>query len=228
MKKKFLTQKDTARLLDVSPATIQRWMQQGKIPFKIIHDKIFFNKKEIEDWAKEHDFNLQSVPQETTNYGKAPFYLYKALERGGIYHHIQGNDVASVLENALGKLDFIKSADKEMLLEELLRREELASTAIGKGVAIPHPRRRIDLGLKKAHVPLFFPEHPLAYNALDGRDVFALFMLFTTTTQEHLKLLSKISFALNDSVIRKILQEKDKNSSLIETIRALENAPSNT
>ena len=223
MKKKYLTEKNTAKLLDVSPVTIQRWRQQGKIPFKIIKDKIYFNKKEIMDWAKEHDFSLQAAEQDNTK-NKDNFYLYKAIKNGGIYYNIQGNDVYSILENAIKKLDFIKPDDSAMLLDELLKREELASTGIGKGVAIPHPRTRLDLNLKEAHVPVFFPENPVEYNALDGQKVFALFMLFTTTTKEHLKLLSKISFVLGNSDLITILQNKNKNDDFIEKIRAIENA----
>ena len=223
MKKKFLTEKDTAKLLDVSPVTIERWKQQGKIPFKTIKDKIYFNKKEILDWAKEHDFTIPDMQTDQPASTESRFSLHKAVERGGIYDNVKGNDVYSVLENSIKKLPFFNSNQAQILLDELLKREEMASTAIGKGVAIPHPRTRLDLGLKEAHIALFFLQNPVDYHALDGKQVFVLFLLLTTNTKEHLKLLSKISHMLNDPAILSALQNKNKNQKLIEKIKNLEN-----
>ncbi|MCA9732156.1 MAG: PTS sugar transporter subunit IIA [Deferribacteres bacterium] len=222
MRKKLYTEKQIAKLLGVSPITVQRWEHQGKIPYKIIKNKVFFDKDEITKWAQEHEFNIEKATEVQSNVPNKNAYLGNAMERGGIYHAVPGEDVYSVLKNSLNVLPFLEGADKTLLLNELLNREELASTGIGHGIAIPHTRNRIDLNLSQAYVPILFTEKPISYNAIDNVPVFVLFMMFTTTTQEHLKLLSKISFVLQNHEVQTLLQEANVGDELLETIRLVE------
>ncbi|KAA3618190.1 MAG: helix-turn-helix domain-containing protein [Calditrichaeota bacterium] len=222
MKKKLYTENEIAELLGISPITVQRWEHQGKIPFKTRNNKIYFNKNDILLWAKEHDIHVQGELMADTQPRKNPCFLSDAIERGGIYYNVAGNDVYSILKNALLELTFLKKADRGMLLNELLNREELASTGIGNGVAIPHTRNRLNLNLDGAHLPVLFTAKPVEYNAIDGVPVFALFMMFSTTTKEHLKLLSKISYVLQIQEILPELQKRNDDNLLIEKIRKIE------
>lgn len=219
--KKYLSEDEIAKIIDISPITLQRWKYQGKIPFKMIKQKTYFKKSEIIEWAKEHDFAIQLNPDKKSRISKDEHFLSEAIQSGGIYYNIAGANVYSVLDNALKKIDFLDHMQHDVVLNELINREELASTGIGKGIALPHSRSRIDHNLTKSHVAVFFLEQDIDYNALDDKPVFVLFMLFSASTKEHLKLLSRISFALKNSGILSILNEKNKNNNLIETIRKI-------
>ena len=60
------------------------------------------------------------------------------------------------------------------ILEELSKREELGSTGVGDGVAIPHARfPEID----KAFGMLFLLRQPIDFNALDGKPIDVVFLL---------------------------------------------------
>lgn len=222
MRKRLYTEKQIAELLGVSPITVQRWEHQGKIPYKTIKNRVRFDRDEIVKWAREHDFNIAKSATEEPNPGAQNTYLCQAIERGGIYYDVPGTDVYSVLKSSLSELSFLKNVDRKMLLNELLNREELASTGIGHGVAIPHTRNRIDLKLQEAHLPVVFTQNPIPYNAIDDIPVFVLFMMFTTTTKEHLKLLSKISFVLQNQDVQSLLKSKKNSDTLLEKIRLIE------
>ncbi len=224
MKKRLYTENEIAELLGVSPITVQRWEHQGKIPYKTINNAACFNRTEIVKWAKEHDFPIQHSRTESRQLIVNQNFLSRAITRGGIYYHMPGSDVYSILKNSLNCLLFLKNVDKTVLLDELLNREELASTGIGKGIAIPHSRNRLDLNLPEAHLPLIFPEEPVAYKSIDKIPVFALFMIFSTTTKEHLKILSKISFLLQNQMIIELLQQRKPADVLLENIRTIESA----
>jgi PTS system nitrogen regulatory IIA component len=222
--KKYLSQKEVAQLLDIPEVTIQRWEHQGKIPFKVIRKNIYFKTTDILNWAKSHNLPVKpldslSVERKTTQYS-----IRKAVEMGNIYYDIEGNDIFSVFSNALGCLSFLTANDKEMLLNELLYREELTSTGVGKGVALPHTRKTFELKLKKPHIPIFFLKNPIDFHAMDGIPVFVLIMLFTTTVQDHLKLLSKIGFLLQNEEFIKILRERNVHRNLISKISEIEKA----
>lgn len=220
-KEEFLTVEQVAKLLKLPEVTIQRWEHQGKIPCKIIDDKLMFKKSEIIKWAQTHDLAMQE--QQTKKSKQHEFSLVMAIENGKIYHNIPGEDIYTVFQNALQKLPFINKSNLKSVLEALIDREELNSTGIGNGIAIPHTRNRIELGITTPYVAVFFLESPIKYSAIDDEAVFVLFMIFTTSVKEHLKILSKISFVLQQKRIREILQQKNSNNNLLSTIDQLEN-----
>ena len=218
--KKYLTPKDVSELLGLPLVTIQRWEHQGKIPFKIVDHKRCYKKKEIKEWAKSHDFAIKK-PLDVSK-EKTTGILSESINRGGIYNDIDGHDVYTVFEHAIEKLSFISFSDKDRLFNELLYREELTSTGIGKGVAIPHTRSRLDLGLSEPVVPLFFLKNDIEFNAVDGNPVRVMFMIFTANTKDHLNILSKIGFLLRNDQLLSILEQKNRQKNLIDTISELE------
>ena len=218
--KDMLSQSDVADLLDLPLVTIQRWEHQGKIPYKLIKHEKWYRRREIVEWAHLHDMMIrEEVGKKST--GSAAI-LKQAIERGGIYPDINGKDILTVFQKALEQLAFIKPSHREQVLSGLLDREEMASTGIGNGVAIPHTRERLDLGLRGIYIPVFFLESPIAFNAIDGRPVFVLFMIFTTNTGDHLKILSRISYILKHRDIQAILTEEDQRDSLLSRITEVE------
>jgi PTS system nitrogen regulatory IIA component len=219
---KYLTQKEAANLLGLPEVTVQRWIHQGKIPTKTVRKKIVLKESEIITWAKAHDLQIKQKPLADTDNASKVFSLTDAIERGGIYSDIEAADTVSVFTDALNKLPFLINEDKKLILNELINREELASTGIGNGIAIPHTRSRIQLNLESAHIPVIFLNEPISYNAIDNNPVFVLFMIFTTNVKEHLKILSKLSFVLQQSKILTILKERNKNVNLLDQIKAVE------
>jgi len=219
-KESYLTAKQIAQLLKLPEVTILRWEHQGKIPCKIIDNQVMFKKSEIISWAKQHDLPIQEQNNDSAK--KAEMLLSRAIEKGRIYHHIPGNDIYTVFQNALKKLTFISNDNAQPVLEALLDREELNSTGIGNGIAIPHTRNRMDIGIPEPHVSVFFLESTVEFSAIDQEPVYVLFMIFTSSVKEHLKILSKISFVLQQTQIIKILQQRNRNNDLVSTIEQLE------
>jgi PTS system nitrogen regulatory IIA component len=59
-------------------------------------------------------------------------------------------------------------ADREALLGLFPARERMRTTAVGDGVAIPHPRCPLVLGLPQSDVRLCFLAQPHDFGAPDG------------------------------------------------------------
>lgn len=220
IKKENLSIEDVAKLLNLSLVTIQRWDHQGKIPSKMIKRKKCFIRKEILQWAEDHDFIVRT--QNTSVDEGSGELLAGAIKRGGLYYDVPGEDIIEVLENIISELPFLRKADHKMILEEMLNREELASTGIGDGIAIPHTRERLDLGLEEIYISVAFLKRRINFNAIDGKLVFVLFIIFTNKTNDHLMVLSRISRVLKDNKIIEILSEKNKDLNLLKTISQIE------
>uniref|UniRef100_A0A7C4XF30 PTS EIIA type-2 domain-containing protein n=1 Tax=candidate division WOR-3 bacterium TaxID=2052148 RepID=A0A7C4XF30_UNCW3 len=69
----------------------------------------------------------------------------------------------------------IKSkTDAELIYSTLLKREELGSTGIGRGIAIPHCR---SLAVSKLEIAVGRTIKPINYNAIDKKPVSLLFLI---------------------------------------------------
>jgi nitrogen PTS system EIIA component len=91
--------------------------------------------------------------------------------------------------------------DAASVVEFLNAREELGSTALGAGVAIPHGRVK---GLKQPAAALMKLKNPIDFSAPDGEPVSILIFLLVPekATQQHLEILSSIAQLLSDSDAR--------------------------
>jgi len=203
-----LTVREVARLLNVTEKTVYRWLREGTIPAMKIHDQYRFNRAELLEWASARKMTLApEFFQENAEGGGAEVLpsLSAALKTGGIYYRLEGNDVPSVLRAIVSTLKLPEEVDREALLQVLLAREELASTGIGDGIAIPHARNPIVLNVPYSMIALSFLKQPIDFKALDRKPVNCFFTLVSPTARTHLHLLSKLAFALRDPAFKKII-----------------------
>ncbi len=103
------------------------------------------------------------------------------------------------------------------VLDALLARERLGSTALGEGVAIPHCRFE---DCKAPVGVLLTLAQPVDYNAPDDGDVDLLFILVVPedTTDEHLQILSKLAGILIKAESRQALRDARDHLTLFETM----------
>lgn len=96
-------------------------------------------------------------------------------------------------EKAAG-LTGLKSRD---IFETLLQRERLGSTAVGRGIAIPHGRLPALKGIFSVFARL---EQPIDFDAVDEEPVDLIFLLLAPehAGADHLKALAKISRLLRE------------------------------
>ena len=71
-----------------------------------------------------------------------------------------------------------------MLFRLFLAREASTSTAIGRGIALPHARNPVILHVEHPMVTLCFLEQPVEFGASDGKPVEVLFSLVCPTMRE--------------------------------------------
>jgi hypothetical protein len=93
--------------------------------------------------------------------------LAALIRKGGVYYNIGGSTPPEALKEAVGAMSLPKGVDREAFLKAILEREALMPTAIGNGVAIPHPRSPIIADPALQRVALLFLKSPIPYNALD-------------------------------------------------------------
>jgi mannitol/fructose-specific phosphotransferase system IIA component (Ntr-type) len=103
------------------------------------------------------------------------------------------------------------------LLEALLKREELGSTGIGSGVAIPHANSN---NLTEPRGLLAISKKGVEFNALDGELVRLLFLIVFPqgSIGPHLQTLSMIARLLRDKFVRDSLLKAKTPEKVIEIL----------
>src|SRR5207247_5943286 len=148
--------------------------------------------------------------------------LSDALEAGGVFYGIRGEEKESVLRAMVDTMRLPEGADREFLFRVLLAREALGSTGIGEGIAIPHARNPIVLHVPRPSICLCFLEKPIDFDSIDGLPVFALFSMVSPTVRAHLHLLSRLSFALHDSGFKGVIMRQAPREEIIAAARQAE------
>jgi PTS system nitrogen regulatory IIA component len=219
-----LSAKDVAELLDIPLVKVQRWVHQGMIPCKFKGSEYFFLRGEITEWASSHNFSIiiEDHEIEKKKIEDDRNSLSGAIRRGGVFHNLKGDDIFTVLQNAIEKIEFPVEVNKSLILDEIISRESIASTGIGKGVAIPHLKDVRYLKLEAPIIPVFFLENAVDFNSIDGKPVFALFFIFCPSPEYHLKMLSRLSFCLHYADFIAMLKKGADEETLLAKIESIE------
>ncbi|MFZ5572729.1 MAG: PTS sugar transporter subunit IIA [Thermodesulfobacteriota bacterium] len=202
-----LTIEQLAGALELSAATLERWIRQGRIPVRSSGGECVFSRPALEKWAKSH--NLPFALSETGSppaAAETPENLGAAVDRGGVHYNVAGGTAAAVLRSAVARMDFLDAVRKAELHRLLMERENLASTGIGRGVAVPHPRAPMIGAPEQPLVVTCFLDQPVDYGAVDSRPVFVLFVMLNPDVRRHLLLLSRLSFCIRSDDFIRFLQ----------------------
>lgn len=218
-----LSVKEAARLLSVSEKTIYRWIQKEVIPAYRIHEQYRFNGAELMEWATSR--RIGAVPESLlspSSPSSEPISLSDALESGGIFYRISGSTRDQVLADVVTHLRLSDGIDRDKLLKLLIVRENLCSTGIGNGIALPHLRNPGILPISRATVTLCFLENKVDFQALDGLSVDTLFTIMAPDLPAHLNLYARLNFLLQRPALRRMLAIPGGREEIMTTLRAEE------
>lgn len=121
----------------------------------------------------------------------------KATEKEAVIRELVGNLVSS---------GGLKSSDEDDIIQAIIKREELGTTGIGRGIAVPHTK----------HPSVTSPvgtvgvcSEGVDFKSLDGEPVQLFFMLISPPDQqsEHLKALENITKKLHDETFCRFLKQ---------------------
>ena len=201
-----ITLRDATRFFSVSESTLTRWIKQRGLPAQHVNGQYRFHRAELLEWATANQvkFSLEMFDDlETAD--EPPPSLAEALEAGGIFYKVQDTSKERALRALAQVLPLPEGIDRELILRLLLVRESAATTAIGDGIALPHVRNPIVLHVDRPMITLCFLEGAVDFGALDGKPVQVLFSLICPTTRNHLQMLSRLSFALQDPQFKVVI-----------------------
>src|SRR5438093_9681492 len=152
------------------------------------------------------------------------FLISELISTATIELRLRGRQRDDVLNELVGRIPEIAARPeaKETLLRALQEREQLHSTGIGEGIALPHARNAL-VGLVEKPVVVFGRhDQGIDYGAIDTQPARLFFLLVTTTVAQHLGILARISRLVHDPKLRQNLITADRSEKVIAIIREAE------
>lgn len=197
MQDDILTIEEVASYLRVSDRTVYDWAQKGEIPAGKIGTVWRFKKSEVEKWVNER---LSSGPSSKKVVEEVQMKNILSPDRVVFINQSSKRDALVELSNVLATAPQVKNGSE--LLSEILKREELMSTGIGRGIAIPHVRLSsvtdlvVAVGVCKSNIENF--------QTIDDVPVNILIMIAAAYNQHsyYLKTLSHFSSKLKNTELR--------------------------
>ncbi len=223
-----LTPKDAAHLLKVPVDTVYDWIRKGRLPSYRIRDKYRLNRVELLEWATARQIHVSPELFREDEEPRHELLLTSALRRGGVVYDLACTDKRSALRAICDVLTLPEQVNRDELHDVLVAREALCSTGIGQGIAIPHPRGPIVLGIADPTVTLFFPKLPIEFGAVDSKPVKMLFVILSTTVHVHLTMLSHLMFALQKTEFRRLLDTRAPQAQLLDKLHEIEQTMSSS
>jgi nitrogen PTS system EIIA component len=144
--------------------------------------------------------------------------LHDFLREDGVVCPLQAGSKQAVLEELVHPIAKQNpQVDKERLLKILLERENLGSTGIGGGIAIPHGKME---GLDRL-VASFGKSHKgINFHSMDDKPAFIFFLLVApkNCAADHLKALARISRLLKEPLLVTAIQKAETPKQIYEIL----------
>ena len=140
------------------------------------------------------------------------------LSQERIIPNMKSRDKKGVIDELAQAVADTTSAENAEVAKVLLEREQLGSTGIGDGIAIPHGRLS---SIDSIIMGFGSSEQGIEYDAIDNNPVNIFFLLLTpeNSTGGHLKVLAQISKLLKNKQFKINLSNAKSTQEVLEIIQ---------
>jgi len=138
-----------------------------------------------------------------------------------IVPQLASNERDKVIEELVQSLDKhkkVKGADVKVLAKAVIKRENEASTGIGKGVAVPHVKHE---SVRSPVAIVGCSQEGIDFESLDKQPVYSVFLLLSPTTDpdKHLQAMETIFKNLQKDDFRRFLRQAQTREAIIDAIK---------
>jgi len=128
------------------------------------------------------------------------------------------DEVIAELVEAMVSSGAIAKSKAPAVIEAVLERESLATTGIGKGVALPHAKIE---GLKHPIGTIGLSGAGVDFSALDAKPVYSVILLLSSpdSPDEHLQAMEAIFKHVQRDMFRKFLRQSESREAVVDLIK---------
>ena len=211
-------------MLGADVRRVERMAQRGEIPCQKVGGQFRFNRAQITEWLQQqmggmsHD-HLAQVDAGMTAHRETeedepiitPMLRLEAVTTS-LGSRTKGSTLRELVSLAAttGRV-----YDERALLQAVQHREELCSTAMEGGIAIPHPRRPLPDTIAEP-ILVVAKTQGIAFGAPDGKLTQLFFLTASQDDRHHLHILARLCRMLHDEKFVARLEEAETPAEIME------------
>ena len=234
MSHEMLSLERAAEHVHLEPNDLKHVAQRGEIDAQRRGDDWYFDHATLDEWAQRN--LLAATPKELKS-------QHRAMMDENRRAHQEGWGVADLFRSEAIDLSVAAKAkagllrdmtdlaersglvyDVDGLFKELEAREAAASTAIGEGVALLHPRFHDPYMFEETFVAYGRSERPVFFGAPDGEGTRHFFLVCSTDHEMHLHILARLAILAHGTDLMERLDVADSPEAVVAAIADCESA----
>ena len=229
---RVLNLESVAEYLHLTQADIVQRVKNREIPFEKRGDRIVFRKGEIDRWASQRILGLPDRPlaayhekstRETNAILPQEALLPDLLAAGAIASAMTSRTKASILRDLVALAEKTGHlCDARALQISLEAREELCSTAVPGGLALPHPQTPDPYLFDASFIVVGRPVHEIHFGAPDGQPTQLFFLLCCQDDRLHLHTLARLCLVAAKTTVLDQLRDAPDAAAMRDALVAAE------
>jgi len=200
-----MTIKEVADYLKMNERTIYKLVQSGKLPAAKIASQWRLKKDLINEWLEYHMKHLEEdelAGLDQNEKAEVVQILPLISEKNFILSLHSGSKIQVLKELVDLLVGSRQITDGEVLLNAVIERERLCSTAITDEVAMPHPRQALKKISKKPLLAVGISKSGIDFESEDDKPTRLFFLICAPREHLHLKVMARLSRLLRDPKMR--------------------------
>jgi PTS system nitrogen regulatory IIA component len=226
-----MTTQELARMLGADARRLERMAERGEIPCQKVAGQLRFHRAEITEWLQQNVGTMQRDHLEEMDAGITA--QRQVREDASIVAPLLRIEAVSPQLGSRTKSSTLRELvtlatntglvyDDKALLEAVQAREELCSTALEGGIAIPHPRRPLPYDLADSVLVVARTSRGTVFGALDGKLTDLFFLMAAQDDHHHLHILARLCRMLHDETWVEQLRHAETADEMVELMKQRE------
>lgn len=232
MSREVLNLKQAAEHVHLDANELRHVAQRGEIEAQKRGDDWFFEHRALDEWAQRN--LLSSTPRELKEQHRVMMDEERRANQGawcvadlfpteGIDLNVPAKAKAGILRDMTDLADRTgRVYDADGLFKELVAREEAASTAIGAGIALLHPRFHDPYLFEESFVAYGRSIRPVFFGAPDGAGTRHFFLICSTDHEAHLHILARLAMLAHGTDLVERLEAASAPEEVLAILRETE------
>ncbi len=229
---RLLNLETVADYLHLTVADIEQRVKDREIPFEKRGDRIVFRKTDIDAWASQRILGfsgqrLANYHEQSTRHTQKMLaqdtVMPEMLAAGAIASAMTSKTRASVLRDLVALAEKTGHvSDTKSLLASLEAREELCSTAVPGGFALPHPRSHEPYLFDESFIVVGRPVQEIHFGSPDGEPTRLFFLICCQDDRLHLHTLARLCLIAMKTTILEQLRDAPDAQTMRDALIAAE------
>jgi PTS system nitrogen regulatory IIA component len=197
-----MNEQQVAAYLHLDVREVIKRASRGEIPCRKVGQGFQFRKGQVDQWVESHIHTLDKERLRgiekgvTAHHGvdHADLEVCPLIPPGGLAVPLPSRTRDAVLRDLVDLADQAGLVDnRDDLVAEVRKREELCSTALAPRVALPHPRHPLPYDIERSFVVAGVSPGGIPFGAQDGSLTRLFFLICCKDDRTHLHVLARLA-----------------------------------